>query len=232
MTIEEACAEILGAQIAHAIITTQGVRWAVVAAMADARTSDNPAALAAIDEWNHSHVAEALAGERTMRPDLLAQIDRDAMISLDGVYRYRLSRTWDGRKIPLVWIMLNPSTADALLDDPTIRRCMSFSKRDGAGGIEVVNLFAFRAADPKALSVAADPIGPDNDRWIKEILSPHSRAICAWGGHGNYRGRAIDVTRRLHESGLRLQCLGITANGQPMHPLYIKGDQPFQDYAL
>jgi hypothetical protein len=149
-------------------------------------------------------------------------LSRHAVISPDGVYRYRLSRVWDGTKLPLPWIMLNPSTADAEIDDPTIRRCMSFARREGAGGIEVLNLFAFRATDPKALRHASDPIGPDNDEWIREVLFPHSRVVAAWGAHGDYLGRGFAVMRALRESGINIVCLG----DKPRHPLYIKGDCP------
>lgn len=145
---------------------------------------------------------------------------KDAVISPCGRYRYRLSRTWDARKLPLVWIMLNPSTADAEVDDPTIRRCVSFSKREGAGGLEVLNLFALRAPDPKQLRVAPDPIGPDNDEWIRQVLHPHTRVVAAWGEHGRHLDRGPTVLRTL--SGLDVLCLG----DKPKHPLYIKGDQP------
>ena len=147
---------------------------------------------------------------------------KSAVISPCGCYRYRLSRTWDGRKLPLVWIMLNPSTADAEIDDPTIRRCISFSRREGLGGIEVLNIFALRATNPKELRVAVDPIGPDNDQWIREVLHAHSRCVAAWGEHGKYLGRGFAVLRTLWEAGLDVQCLG----DKPRHPLYIRGDQP------
>ena len=146
----------------------------------------------------------------------------DAVVSPDGVYRYRLSRTWDARKLPLVWIMLNPSTADAEVDDPTIRRCISFSKREGAGGLEVLNLFALRATDPKKLRQVSDPVGPDNDRWIRGVLAPHSRVIAAWGEHGKYLGRDFAVLKNLREMGVKIECLG----DKPRHPLYIAGSQP------
>jgi hypothetical protein len=147
---------------------------------------------------------------------------KSAVTSPCGKYRYRLTRTWDGRTLPLVWIMLNPSTADAEIDDPTIRRCVSFSKREGAGGLEVLNLFAFRATDPKALRTEADPIGPDNDEWIREVLHPHSRVVAAWGEHGKYLGRGGAVMRDLVAAGLHVLCLG----EKPRHPLYIAGNQP------
>jgi hypothetical protein len=162
--------------------------------------------------------------------DLLGALS-DAVISPDGVYRYRLSRVWEPHKLPLVWLMLNPSTANAAIDDPTIRRCISFSKREGAGGLEVLNLFALRATNPKALSTADDPIGPDNDQWIKEVLAPHSRVICAWGSHGALFNRASNVVRRLRDDGLETCAFGLTGNKQPRHPLYVLGGQPFVGFS-
>lgn len=149
-------------------------------------------------------------------------IQRDAVISACGRYRYRLSRIWDPRKPSLVWIMLNPSTADADTDDPTIRRCMGFSHREDCGGIEVLNLFAWRATSPQGLRKTYYPIGPDNDGWIKEVLHPHSRVVAAWGNHGSYLGRGDTVMKNLIKSGLHVLCLG----DKPRHPLYISGDQP------
>jgi hypothetical protein len=154
-------------------------------------------------------------------------VSRDAVISTCGRYRYRLSRVWDGRSLPLVWIMLNPSTADAVDDDPTIRRCIGFAQREGCGGIEVLNLFALRATDPRALRSVRDPVGPDNDRWISEVLHPHSRVIAAWGRNGDYLGRNKFVIRNLRAMGIRIECLG----DRPNHPLYIKGDQPLVELA-
>src|SRR5262245_19133112 len=97
---------------------------------------------------------------------------KEALISPCGLYRYWLTRTWDNSLRRVCWVMLNPSTADAEQDDPTIRRCVGFARSWGAGGIIVVNLFAFRASDPKALLRAADPVGPDNDGHIlKSVLA-------------------------------------------------------------
>ncbi len=153
---------------------------------------------------------------------MLFPIIKDAVISPCGLYRYRLSRTWDIHVLPLPWIMLNPSTADAEIDDPTIRRCIAFSKREDAGGIEVLNLFALRATNPAVLRHSSDPIGPDNDAWIREVLFPHSRVVAAWGEHGKLLGRGFEILRNLRESGITIMCLG----DKPRHPLYIRGDQP------
>jgi hypothetical protein len=149
---------------------------------------------------------------------------RDATISEDGVYRYELSRRWSVA-VADVWIMLNPSTADADVDDATIRRCMGFSRSWGAGGIRVVNLFALRATDPEQLRRHPDPIGPDNDGAIALAVSlariRDGRVIVAWGSH------LMSVQRGRHVRDLvggPLLCLGTTRRGAPRHPLYVRGD--------
>ncbi len=151
----------------------------------------------------------------------------DAVISPCGRYRYRLTRTWDHSAPPLAWIMLNPSTADAEIDDPTIRRCVKFARREGCGGIEVLNLFALRATNPTELWRVTYPIGPDNDQWIREVLHPHHRVVAAWGKRGKYLGRDCAVLRNLRESGIRVVCLG----DKPTHPLYIPADQPLVEFS-
>src|SRR3954471_10304152 len=109
---------------------------------------------------------------------------RGAHLSSDGVYRYTLSRLWDTDPVSpeMVWVMLNPSTADAAVDDPTIRRCIGFARLWGYAGIRVVNLFALRAADPKALLAHQDPVGPDNDHWLRAVTGERF-TMAAWGSH-------------------------------------------------
>ena len=159
--------------------------------------------------------------------DLLLQ--RSAVISPCGRYRYRLTRSWaQGGLLPFV--MLNPSTADADIDDPTIRRCMSFARREGAAGIVVGNLFAFRATDPKALASVRDAYGPDNEMALHLILYDASNAglpvVCSWGTQGN--GQFF--VQRAQSLGSRLACLGTTKGGHPRHPLYVRGDQPLEPF--
>lgn len=155
-------------------------------------------------------------------------IRKAAVISDCGTFRYRLTRYWGPGKF-LPFVMLNPSTADAEFDDPTIRRCMSFARREGAGGIVVANLCAFRSPSPAALDKAADPFGPSNQNHLWQVavgaVADGMPIVCAWGVHGHNRGDryAIDLFRK---EGARLMCLGKTADGHPKHPLYIKGDQP------
>lgn len=156
---------------------------------------------------------------------------RTAKLSEDGAYRYVLGRWWnpipaDRTPVADLWVMLNPSTADADIDDPTIRRCMGFSRAWGADGIRVVNLFALRATDPKALLAHPDPVGPEND-WNLEgaaraAQDSGGRIIAAWGAHGMAERRAQQVRRLLGVGNI--QCLGVTGSGAPKHPLYVKGN--------
>lgn len=149
------------------------------------------------------------------------EVIADAEISDCGRYRYRLRRAWrPGGKV--LWIMLNPSTADAETDDATIRRCTAFSKRMGAGSLEVVNLFALRATDPRELARASNPIGPRN---AAELLmsvqmdrTPLHR-IAAWGAGGGRLLREVEAEFWRLFGHMRLECLGTTAAGHPRHPL-------------
>src|SRR5262245_13227298 len=114
-------------------------------------------------------------------PDLFQQ--SSAELSPCGRYRYALTRTWGDPKKVVCWVMLNPSTADADQDDPTIRRCLGFSRAWGAGGLVVVNLFALRATDPDQLRIAADPVGPDNDSHLSTAAFGRL-VVAAWGARG------------------------------------------------
>lgn len=146
-----------------------------------------------------------------------------AGLSPDGMYRYWLRRTWNEDKPVVCFIMLNPSTADAHVDDATIRRCVGFAKSWGYGALSVVNLFAYRATDPKELSKAADPIGPENDVCI-EATTLNRRVVCAWGCGGELKGRAKEVLESLRRREIDVRCLGTTKDGHPRHPLYVKGN--------
>ena len=139
-----------------------------------------------------------------------------------GVYRLRLWRTWDngpGDVRYVCWVMLNPSTADHEINDQTIRKCIAFSKLWGFGGLEVVNVFALRSTDPKALYPHHDPVGPLNDEAIVSSASGAGRVIAAWGNHGALHGRSAQVRALL--DGYDVECLRWTKEGQPKHPLYI-----------
>ena len=154
---------------------------------------------------------------------------------INGPYRYYLSRCWDDAKGIVTWIMLNPSTADATMDDPTIRRCLGFSRRWGFGGIVVVNLYAYRATKPTDLWDAAgagvDPVGPLDDEAIMDAAKDAELVVAAWGAHGVARNRGLVVTEGLTAAGINVDCLGLTKNGQPRHPLYLKDDTRVRLYA-
>ena len=157
----------------------------------------------------------------TVRTVMGGDVQRSAVLSNDGLYRYELTRMWDNEKRAAVWIMLNPSTADDDADDPTILRCISFSKAWGYGGIRVVNLYALRSTDPAALKRHPDPVGPLNDWHIKLAAGYSSRpVIAAWGTKAE-ASRAAAVADLI---GPRLMCLVKTKHGHPKHPLYVKGD--------
>lgn len=154
-----------------------------------------------------------------------------AIISECGLYRYMLWRDWGGDARVCTFIMLNPSTADATQDDPTIRRCIGFATREGCGRLLVLNLFAFRSPSPSALKAAADPIGPDNNRHLGNLVTDgiFGPIIAAWGAHGSHMGRDRVVRGLFSERPL--MCLGTTKDGAPRHPLYVKADQPLTVFA-
>jgi hypothetical protein len=156
---------------------------------------------------------------------------RAARISDCGRYRYGLIRRWSEAPALLV-VMLNPSTADAELDDPTIRRCLGFARRDGYGAIIVLNLYAYRATDPKALLTCDDPVGPKNDGYLFRHLwaakLQQRPVLAAWGVHGA-TGRVAEVLALA--PGVDWRCLGTTKAGSPRHPLYVRGDQALVPFA-
>lgn len=144
---------------------------------------------------------------------------------IDGPYRYDLTRTW-GPGPRLGWVMLNPSTADAAVDDPTIRRCIGYAKAWGFSGIAVRNLFAYRATRPAELAAAADPVGPDGDRWLTRWGTVRL-VVAAWGT-GRYpalHGRAAAAARLLAAvDGIDVVGLRTGHDGNPVHPLYQPAD--------
>ena len=151
------------------------------------------------------------------------EVRKAATLSPCGVYRFELSRTWDDSLRPALFVMLNPSTADAERDDPTIRRCVRFARDWGFGGVVVVNLFALRAKDPRELYKHADPVGPDNDLAILAASDRCGVRVCAWGAHGSLHDRGRHIKSLLRVTDPRPVChLGLTADGHPKHPLYLK----------
>jgi hypothetical protein len=163
----------------------------------------------------------------------------NAVISTCGTYRYLLTRPAPrGLDFTLpvcataLFVMLNPSTADSDVDDPTIRRCKAFAYRWGCAGIAVVNLYGLRSPSPAALWNHDDPVGPDNDMWLRITAREHETVVFAWGANAKK-----DRVREVYEifQGTRhrqIRCLGTTQDGSPRHPLYVKGDQPLIEWSL
>ena len=145
-------------------------------------------------------------------------------------YRYSLSRVWNQDLPIIVFVGLNPSTADENVDDPTVRRCLGFARNWRYGGIVLVNLFAYRSTDPEVLRKTHDPIGPSNDAFIVSCCRSAARVVVAWGIHGAWLDRDLDVLSLLS----RPYCFGLTRSGAPKHPLYLAADtrlRPFRQSA-
>ncbi len=155
---------------------------------------------------------------------------KGAVIDKAGLYRYSLWRDWDMEKPKLVFIMLNPSKADANIDDPTLRRCINFAKSWGFGSLIVVNLFAFRTARPLDLRQVDDPIGSQNDRYLKKAIKSADKVVVAWGNKGKLMQRDRLVLELLSKHNVQPHCLGITKVGSPRHPLYVMCSQQFSVY--
>lgn len=153
-------------------------------------------------------------------------VGQRAVISPCSRYRYWLSRAFDGVGPPVGFIMLNPSTADAEIDDPTIRRCKGYAQAWGARELVVVNLFAYRATAPADLKRAPSPIGPENNDAIMAALDycRDGVVVAAWGTHGKFKNRGDSVRRQTRLGGHQLHYLKLTSAGHPSHPLYLKSD--------
>lgn len=145
------------------------------------------------------------------------QIVKRAVLSEDGIYRYWLSRSWS----PLphaTFVMLNPSMADAAVDDSTVRRCMGFAHDWGLGGVDIVNLYAFRSTKPADLWVAHDPVGPDNNGYLERAAASAHLLVAAWGAFA----KPSRIAQVLKMPGFEhLTCLQTTQAGHPRHPLYV-----------
>src|SRR6056297_2811606 len=136
-------------------------------------------------------------------------------------FRYLLTRTWDPAAGRALFVMLNPSTATELQNDPTVERCERRARVLGYGAFRVCNIFAWRETDPKKMRAAADPVGPANDAAIAEAARWADAVVCAWGSHGAHLDRGPAVERLLRATGQPLLHLGITKGGHPRHPLYV-----------
>lgn len=136
-------------------------------------------------------------------------------------YRYALTRVWDPAGTRVTFVMLNPSTATEVQNDPTVERCERRARALGHGAFRVTNIFAWRETDPKAMRRVADPVGPENDAAILDACDWANVIVCAWGSHGAHLGRGPAVEAFLRDRGWPLHHLGLTREGHPRHPLYI-----------
>ncbi len=132
-------------------------------------------------------------------------------------YRYALWRTWDESKPIVMFIALNPSTADETNDDPTLTRCINFAKSWGYGGVCMANLFAFRATEPKDMKAVKDPIGSKNDAWLLKLVKDAELVVGAWGNDGSFIKRSKQIVELIPQ----LHCLKVNKSGEPAHPLYL-----------
>jgi hypothetical protein len=153
--------------------------------------------------------------------EAIAAMERGAVFSECRRYRTRLFRTWDRTRPGVLFVMLNPSTADAEVDDPTVRRCIGFAVRWGYGHLEVRNLFALRSTSPRGLYTAEDPVGNN------PLIYPgdgFDRVVVAWGNHGSLAGRGDAALEMLVKDGPPVYHFGLTQEGHSRHPLYLRND--------
>ena len=144
-------------------------------------------------------------------------------------YRYRLKRTWDPDSPKVNFIMLNPSVADEIRNDPTVARCEARARALGYGAFCVTNIFAWRDTDPHKMRKTAHPVGPENDETLVSVADWADTVIAAWGVHGEHRDRGPQVADILNDTGIQLHHLGLTRHGHPKHPLYLSyAEQPRQ----
>jgi hypothetical protein len=143
-----------------------------------------------------------------------------ARLSTCRRYRFALWRTWDANAGRVMFIGLNPSTADETTDDPTLVRCMNFARYWGYGGVCMGNLFAFRATQPESMKAAAEPVGRRNDYWLRKLAGESDLVVAAWGNDGDYLNRSHTV-RGIVPS---LYCFKLNGSGEPAHPLYQRAD--------
>jgi hypothetical protein len=165
----------------------------------------------------------------------------NAVLSPCGTYRYALWRNLQRQLPPLVdeqgdtllFVMLNPSTADGTDDDPTIRRCLGFTRREGFARLAVANLFAIRSTQPERIAVHPDPVGPLNDEWISQLALEAELIVVAWGASRYASPERVDQVKRiLTAAGRPVCCLGLTSGWQPRHPLMVPRDWPLAEFDL
>lgn len=145
---------------------------------------------------------------------------KDTIFSPCREYRYTLYREWDEGNRIVAFIGLNPSTADEIKNDPTVTRCINYAKKWGYSGMYMMNIFAYRATDPRVMKAHSEPIGSENDHYLSLVAKEAKIVIAAWGTHGKHlkRGQAVkNLIPGLH-------CLRVTKDGHPSHPLYLPGN--------
>ncbi|MDB4111255.1 DUF1643 domain-containing protein [Yoonia sp.] len=140
-------------------------------------------------------------------------------------YRYALTRTWNERGKRVLFVMLNPSKATEVQNDPTVERCERRARALGFGAFQVTNIFAWRDTDPFKMRKATDPIGPENDATILAGVGWADQVIAAWGTHGVHLERGTRMAAMLHATGKPIFTLGLSKHGHPKHPLYISYSQ-------
>ncbi|UHH27297.1 DUF1643 domain-containing protein [Halobacterium noricense] len=148
---------------------------------------------------------------------VVSNADTSAVLSDERKYRYQLRRSWDSEKPTLAFIMLNPSTADEVEDDPTIRRCVGYAEDWGYGELVVGNLYAYRTSDPNELNKVENPVGPENDEHLEDISDEADKVVVAWGANEAVGDREVEVAEALNSE---LHALDTTKHGHPNHPLY------------
>jgi hypothetical protein len=158
----------------------------------------------------------------TLFMDEKQKLHSGARFSLCERYRYKLWRIWEPGSKLVAFVGLNPSTADDVRDDPTVRRCIRFARRWGMGGMYMLNIFGLRSTDPKALYAADDPEGDGNEDAIRKTLRHVEFAVACWGSHGAHLDQGQYVRNKILTG--RVRCFGLTQGGQPKHPLYLRAD--------
>ena len=156
-----------------------------------------------------------------VRSHLKGDAASEAIYSDCLLYRYELTRIWDAGGNRALFVMLNPSTATEMQNDPTVERCERRARTLGFGAFRVCNIFAWRDTDPKAMRAADDPVGFGNDAAIRAACDWADTVVCAWGTHGAHLDRGPHVERLMRRTGKPLHHLGLTKGGHPRHPLYI-----------
>ncbi len=154
-----------------------------------------------------------------------------ACFSEDDKYRYKLSRLIDIGKGKIVWCMLNPSTANAFILDPTLRKCLEFSKRWGFRQMSIINLYALRATNPKELYKVKYPIGMENDNAISGECENADMIICGWGQEKIVKSYNFDKMKKYFKNK-HVCCLGTNKDDSPKHPLYLPYTTHLRSFSL